>query len=89
MARLRVKVVPRSAAAQVVGMDAAGVLKVKVRAAPEKGAANQEAQQLLSRFFGCAPSRCQIVHGAGQRLRLVEFPGLAPNALQEKLKCMT
>jgi uncharacterized protein YggU (UPF0235/DUF167 family) len=61
---LTVKAQPRSRAPGVeeTGPDA---FRVRVRAAPERGRANEEILERLAAHLGVAPSRLRLVRGAG------------------------
>jgi uncharacterized protein YggU (UPF0235/DUF167 family) len=69
--RLRIKVVPgaRSEGCEWLG----DLLKVKVRAPPEKGRANAAVEELLARRLALPPSSVRIVAGFGSSLKTVEI----------------
>jgi len=63
MARiLTVKVQPRSKTPGVEEISA-GVFRVRVRAAPEKGRANREVAERLAGYLTVPPSRLTLVRG--------------------------
>lgn len=66
---LYVKVTPKASADKVVGWDK-DTLKVKVRAAPEKGEANQAVVKLLARHFDIPQSSFTLIKGASCRIKL-------------------
>lgn len=72
---LTVKVIPRAARDEVVGMHG-DALKVKLRAPPVDGAANGALCKLLAEHFGVKPANIQIVRGAKSRLKVV---AITPN----------
>ncbi len=82
--RLAVKVVPRAADSRVVGW-LGDRLKVRLRAAPERGAANRELVTLLARRLRCPESAIRIVAGAGSASKLVEIDGLERGELERRL----
>jgi uncharacterized protein (TIGR00251 family) len=84
MARFRVHVTPASRHEEIVGWHG-GSLRVKVRARPEKGRANQAVLRLLARRLGVAPANLSIVHGAASRDKLVEVQGLSEEELRVRL----
>ncbi len=84
MARLRLHVTPGAREEQIVGWHG-GSLRVKVRARPEKGRANQAVLRLLARRLGVAPANLSIVHGAASRDKLVEVEGLSEKELRARL----
>ena len=66
-----VKVIPRSQSAEVVELMADGALKVKVRAAPEAGKANEELCELIAQHLGVAKRNLDVIAGrASQRKRI-------------------
>ncbi len=65
---IKVKVVPRSSKAGVVGWEN-GILKVRVSSAPIEGKANRELIQLLSSYFKTNKSGVRIVSGEKSRLK--------------------
>jgi hypothetical protein len=73
--RLRVRLTPKAAsdAVEGPGADAAGAafLKVRVRAAPEKGAANAALEAALAKALGVAKSAVQVERGATGRVKIV------------------
>jgi uncharacterized protein (TIGR00251 family) len=84
MARLRVHVTPGARQEEIVGWHG-GSLRVKVRARPEKGRANQAVLRLLARGLGVAPANLSIVRGAASRDKLVEVEDLGEEELRARL----
>ncbi len=69
--QLRIKVVP---GARNEGIEWLGdLLKVKVRAAPEKGRANTAVEELLAQKLALPASSVRIVSGFGSPLKTVEI----------------
>ncbi len=66
---VEVRVQPRARRNEVVE-QAGGVVRVRVTAAPEAGAANRAVIALLAEAFGVAPSRVELVRGAASRDKL-------------------
>jgi hypothetical protein len=58
-----VKVTPRSQSAKVEGLMANGRIKVKVRAAPEGGRANDEVCAVLAEYLGVAKGNVTVILG--------------------------
>ncbi|MGH7385082.1 MAG: DUF167 domain-containing protein [Candidatus Rokuibacteriota bacterium] len=58
-----------------VGEKADGVVRVRVTAAPEGGAANRAVIALLAEALGIAPSRLELVRGAASRDKLFRIEG--------------
>ncbi len=84
MATLRIHVTPGARQEQIVGWYG-GSLRVKVKARPEKGRANQAVLGLLARRLGVAPASLRIVRGAASRDKLVEVDGLSDDEMRARL----
>ena len=68
---IKVKVTPSSKEDRVVGQDADGTWKVKVRAAPDKGKANQAVIDLLAKHFNKPKRSIIIKSGLTDRLKTI------------------
>ncbi len=83
---LFIRLTPKSSADAVEGPAGAADgnihLKARVRAAPEKGAANAALEKLLARALGVPPSTVSVVAGGTARLKTVRVTG-DPAALAE------
>ena len=77
--RLTVRVQPKASADRVEdwGEDDAGrrYLKVRVRAVPEDGKANEAVQKLVARWIGVPKSAVRVVTGGKTRLKGLEIEG--------------
>jgi uncharacterized protein len=77
--RLEVRLTPRAARDLLEGetrlSDGRRVLAARVRAVPEKGAANEALLALIAKSFGVARSRVSLVAGASSRLKSVRIEG--------------
>lgn len=70
--RLALRVTP---GARSEGIEIAeGCVRVKVRAKPHDGAANEAVLDLLARALGVGSSRLQLLRGATGRDKLVQLP---------------
>jgi uncharacterized protein len=68
---LNIKVIPRAAKTEMAGEMADGTLKVRVKAVPEDGKANEELCHFLARHYGVARNSVEIITGAtSQRKRI-------------------
>ncbi|HEY3324051.1 MAG TPA: DUF167 family protein [Planctomycetota bacterium] len=56
-----------------------GALKVAVRAAPEKGKANAEIEELLADFFGMSAGQVTVIVGQTSRHKRVQILGIDIN----------
>ena len=73
MTRITARVVPRSGRTSVE-MRPDGTLLIRVRAAPERGKANEEASDALAEHLGIPRSSVQLLHGAASRSKVFEVP---------------
>lgn len=69
---LMVKVVPNSQKNEIVGF-ADSILKVRIKAPPDKGKANEELIDFLSEQLSISKSKIQILSGHSSRLKKVEI----------------
>lgn len=83
-ALLRVRVQPRASRDEVTGWDGL-TLRVRVRAAPVDGEANDAVRALLARSFRIPQSAITLVRGARARDKLVRIKGLSPEVLEARI----
>lgn len=72
--QLRIKVVPGARTESIEWLG--DLLKVKVRAAPEKGRANAAVEELLAKRLALPLSSVKIVAGFGSSLKTLEIISL-------------
>ncbi len=86
---LQVRVTPRSGRVAIERIEAASDgqphLRVRVRAVPDPGRANDAVQHLLSRALDRPASAISLAAGGASRLKVFEFRGDAA-ALAERLR---
>jgi len=82
--RFRVRAVPRARRQGLVGRYG-DALRVAVRAAAEKGRANEALIEVLAGVFAVPASAVQIVAGAGGRDKTVAIAGLGADAARSRL----
>lgn len=79
---VRVRATPRGGRDALDGVeirdDGAAVLKVRVRAAPEDGAANAAIRDVLRRALGLPASAVALTAGATARIKLFRIAGDGP-----------
>lgn len=89
MARLAVKLTPGASADRIDGWgaDAEGrpVLKVRVRARPIEGEANEALIRLAARTLGVPRSAVSLVRGGQSRLKMVEVAGLDDEEVRARI----
>lgn len=72
---LTVKVIPRARKNEIVGYEN-GVLKVRLKAVPEKGEANEELIDFLAEELEIPKSSLTLVRGHTSRIKHVKIEGL-------------
>ena len=63
-------------------------LKVKVRAIPEKGAANRALEKIVAKWLGVPRTTVQLVKGSKSRLKTISITG-DPEELAARLNTLT
>ena len=84
MARLKLHVTPSAREEGIVGWRGQA-LRLKVRARPEKGRANEAVIRLLASHLGLPRASLSIVRGATSRDKLVKVDGLSEEQLRTLL----
>jgi uncharacterized protein len=84
MARLRLRVVPGSSRAEIVGRHG-DAWKIRVTAAPEQGRANDAVLRLLADALSLPRDALTIVSGHGGRDKIVELTGVGPALIERRL----
>jgi uncharacterized protein (TIGR00251 family) len=75
LAKLTVRVIPRASRTEIVSyID--GILKIRLKAPPVDGAANDELIRLLSKLFKVHRTSVEIKYGASSRNKVVAINGL-------------
>jgi len=81
MGRLSLKVVPGSSRDEIVGW-LGDSLKVKVKAPPEKGRANEAVVALLAERLGTDTSSIAVVSGHGSPAKIVDVDAIDDEAIR-------
>jgi uncharacterized protein len=80
---LSVRVTPKSSRDEIVGIedlaDGRAVLKVRVRAAPEDGKANEAVIRMLAKALRIRASAVELEGGAASRVKTLRLEGDAEN----------
>ncbi|HET8652081.1 MAG TPA: DUF167 domain-containing protein [Gaiellaceae bacterium] len=82
--RLRLRVVPGSKSAGIIGRRG-DAWKLRVSAAPERGRANDAALRLLAETLRVQPADVRLVSGHSSRDKIVEVTGIAPSEAERRL----
>jgi uncharacterized protein len=85
VAAITVHVTPRSRR-QGVDLGSDGLVRVRVRAAPEDGKANAEATDVLARALGVPKGAVRVRRGGRSRTKIVVVEGLTDDALATRLQ---
>ena len=89
MARLPVRLTPGASADRIDGwdVDADGrpVLKVRVRARPVEGEANEALVKLMARALGIPKSAVAIQRGGQSRTKMIQVAGLSDEDIRSRL----
>ena len=75
---LPVRLTPKSARDEIVGIEAFGgeaVLKARVRALPEDGRANEALERLVAHWLKVPPSSVSVAQGGKSRMKQVAGRG--------------
>lgn len=84
MASITVRVVPRSGRTKVeLGPD--GVI-VRVRSAPERGRATDEAARALADALSVAPGRVRLRTGVRSRTKTFDVDAMTPAELERRIR---
>jgi uncharacterized protein YggU (UPF0235/DUF167 family) len=88
---VQVRLTPRGGRDSIDGVetlaDGRSVLKVRVRAVPEKGLANGALEELLADSLGVAKSAVSVIAGAASRVKAVRVAG-DPAVLGQRLRAL-
>lgn len=79
-----VRVTPRADRDEVVGWQA-DELRVRLRAPPVDGRANDALRRLLASRLGIAPSGLELVSGATGRVKRLRVEGLSEAEVRQRL----
>ena len=81
---IRVRVTPRSGRDEVVGWQG-DELRVRVRAAPVEGQANEALCRLIAKHVGVPSSAVEVVGGATSRTKTLRLEGLSEDEVRVRL----
>lgn len=86
MGKISVKVKPGSKKIEV--KKEGNVFRISVHARPEKGKANKELIDFLSRALGVPKSSIKIVVGNASRTKIIEIIGLETEEIERRLSAL-
>lgn len=70
---LRIKVTTKQPKTECTGMLADGTLKIRLKAVPEKGRANEELIRFLAEELGVRKDSIEVISGATDTVKLVRI----------------
>jgi uncharacterized protein (TIGR00251 family) len=82
---LTVKVIPRSGRDEIVGLKADGAWRIRLKAPPVEGCANEALISFLAGSLGVAKAQLEIVAGHAGRRKLLRLTGLAASEAERRL----
>ena len=83
-----IRVTPRAARDEVVGVREDGAIKIRLKAPPVEGRANQALINFLAKTLGASKSSIEIVSGASsreKRIRVASMPAAQARELLRKV----
>lgn len=75
---LKIKVTPRAKASEFVERMKDETIKIRLKAVPEHGKANEELIRYLAQTLNLDKTRIEIVSGFSEPRKLVKIPDLTP-----------
>lgn len=84
MARIAVRVIPGARENTVVGWQD-NMLRIRVRANPERGKANEAVCRLVAGALGLPTGCVTVARGAGSRQKLLEVEGMEEQEVRRRL----
>ncbi len=78
---IKIKVIPKASCNEIVEWEG-DVLKIRLKAVPEKGKANAELIKFLAAFFHLAKSNVRLVTGDASRQKKIRICGIELKEIQ-------
>lgn len=75
---LHIKVIPRAKKTEFITTMSDGTLKIRLKAVPEKGRANEELIHFLAESLQLRPEDIEIISGFTDARKLLRIPDLTP-----------
>ena len=83
--RITVRLQPRASRDEILGLNDDDALRVRVKAPPIDGAANEALVKLLAKARGVRTGSVRLVSGATARNKIIEVEGLTAGELKTRL----
>lgn len=84
---IRVKAIPKSGIERCVGWEE-GALKIKIRAAPEDGKANEALLAYIAKQLEISPSRLSLVSGEKSRKKTIAISHYSRESFLQKIELL-
>lgn len=81
---VKIKVVPKASKSEIVGWEE-DTLKVRLKAVPEKGEANEELIALFSKILHLPKSQIHLTHGLASRRKTLKIEGISEEEFSRKV----
>lgn len=81
---LKIKVIPKASKSEVAGWEGEE-LRIRLKAVPEKGQANDELIKFLSKFLGISKSQITLLRGDTSRHKQMQLDGISLAQLTSKI----
>lgn len=75
--RLTVKIQPNAKKSEIVGYEG-DALKIRIKAPPVEGKANEELIRFLSKKWKVPKSEIRIMHGQHSKTKMIDVPASVP-----------
>jgi len=85
VARLWVRVKPRSASTRIMGWTTDGFLEVQLQAIPDRGEANRACRKEIARALGVARDRVVLETGQTSRRKRFSIRGMTEAEVRERI----
>ena len=79
---LKVKIIPKSKVNRILGFEE-DILKIRIKASPEKGKANKELIRFIAKSLSIAQSRITIISGHTSRLKKLQIEDISKKDLTQ------
>ena len=82
---IQVKVIPNAAQNKIEGWQE-NILRIRIRAVPEKGKANETLIAYLAEKLDISKSSISLISGQSARIKRVAIEGLSKDEIEKRLK---
>lgn len=86
--KLTIRITPRASKNEVTDVMSDGTIKVKIKAPPVDGKANQELTSYLSDVIGISQSGIEITSGLTSRIKTISIRGIDQQGIMDRITKM-